>query len=70
MGTSVTTHPHIEDAAGIGDSLAVGLRIGAATADVEADADHIELQLLGTLQKTTASFEWGPKLHTQATHCL
>lgn len=67
---SVTTHPHIEDTAGISDSLAVGLGISATTANVEADTDHIQPKFLGSLQKTSTSFEWGSKLHTQATHCL
>lgn len=67
---SSTTHPHIKDTAGISDSLGVGLWISAATANMEADADHIQAQFFSPLQKTSTSFEWCPKLDTQATHCL
>lgn len=67
---SYTTHPHVKDAAGVGDGLGVGLRVGAAAANVEADTDHLQPQLLGPLQKTPASFELRPKLDTEATHRL
>lgn len=67
---SHTTHPHVEDAAGVGDGLGVGLRVGAAAANVEADTDHLQAQLLGPLQKTPASLELRPKLDTEPTHRL
>lgn len=67
---SLTTHPHIEDAAGVGDGLRVGLRVGAAAADVEADADHLQAQLLGSLQEAAARSQLRPKLDTQATNRL
>lgn len=67
---SHTTHPHIEDTASVRDGLGVGLRISAAAANVEADTDNLQAQLLGSLQKTSASFELRPKLDTEATHCL
>lgn len=70
MYTSVTTHPHIEDAAGISDSLHVGLWVSAAAADMEAHTNHIQTQFLGPLEETPTSFEWRPKLHAEATHCL
>ena len=54
--------------AGISDSLCVGLGISAATANMETDPDHVQPQFLSPLQKTSTSFEWGPKLHTQTTH--
>ena len=66
----VSTHPHVEDAAGVSDGLGVGLGVGAAAADVEADADHVQPQLFGPLQEASAGFELRPELHAQATLCL
>lgn len=67
---SIPTHPHMKNTAGISDSLCIGLGISAATADMEADTNNIQTQLFSPLQKSSTSFEWGSKLHTQATHCL
>lgn len=64
------THPHIEDTAGVCNGLGVGLRVSAAAADVEADANHLQAQFLGPLQETSARSELRPKLDAEATHRL
>ena len=46
---SAGAHPHVEDTAGVGDGLAVGLRVSAAAAHVEANPDDVEAQLPCTL---------------------
>lgn len=65
-----STHPHVKDTPGVRDSVHVGLRITAAAANMEANTNHIQLQFLGPLKETPASFKLCPKLHTQAAHCL
>lgn len=65
-----TTHPHIEDTARVGDGLGVGLRVSAATANMEADANNLQAQLLGSLQETTTRSKLRPKLDTEATDRL
>ena len=60
----------MENTARISDGLHVGLGISTATANMEADTDHVQSQFFSPLQKTSTRFERGPKLHTQTTHCL
>lgn len=64
------TYPHVEDTAGVRNSLGIGLCVSAAAANVKADADHLQAQLLGPLQETSARSELRTKLDTEATHRL
>lgn len=48
------THPNIKHTASISNGLCVSVWVGAAAAHVEADTDHMEAQLLGPLQKSSA----------------
>lgn len=69
-GNRPGTHPDIKHTASVSDGLGVSVWVGASAADVEADTNHVEAQLLGPLQKSSAGLHRYPKLHAQATHRL
>ena len=70
VGGGAATHPNIKHTAGVSDGLGVSVRVGAPAADVEADANHVEAQLLGPLQKPPTGSQRHAKLHAQATRSL
>lgn len=68
--SAVLTYTHIKDTACVCYGLDEGPSISAATPNMEADANDIQPQLLGTLQKAPTSFYWGPELYAQTTNRL